>query len=666
VSNPPASGGSDGGPPSGREDPWERRERIRERQRQGAARRSRGSTAAAGRDDFGPVPPDEAGFPNNVNVLGLIAGVGILLLTEVPQFGGSLRQMVEVIGAAILLLLIAGTRRWRSVPGGILGVLRRAPNLPLLLLVAWAAFEFIRAPYRGHAAMEALRVAAGAGAYLLAAYSLRTSRQTAYVVTGLLGIGVAISIWDLVRAGQAGAASRGAIGTHYSLLGTHEDVGSLLVLLLPIALSLALSTAVEEKRRLAATAAAIILGAALLVARTRSAWLGGLAALVVLAALSLRVSLAEIGGSREERGRRGKLDWKTALTSPVTLLALGMLAFVLIGGALPLLQERAMTLRDITGDQSFAGRLASWGGAALMVQERPVVGWGLGVFPVIQGFWTHRGEEVQTVLGGHQDHLSIAHNFYLQWAADTGLVGLTLHVVTCISFLLASAWVLPRVTAPFARALLLGCTAAVAGAMVDALGSPAYNFHGVSTVFWACMGLGVAAAGLGLREGGSGEKGSIVGTTPWWVWAGSGVMGGLAAATVFGGGLYLTRMGQRVPRGTLEVSLSPAGRITPGQKVQWTARFRDEKGQEQSTMPGTVWQLSGDPALSRMRVVMSGEAAEVHAPVRSVLSAVAPGARTPLYIRATYRDRYGRWHDAWSILTVAVPAAAKSATGRRE
>ena len=648
-------------PPSPREDPWEARERLRAKYRPGEHHTRSSSKSGSSRrshgDDFGPSLPDEQGLSNNLTVVGILSALGMLLVAELPRLNGPLRKVLAQLGTAILLLLIAGTRRWRPV--SVRSTLLRAPHLPLFALLGWVVFEFVRAPYKEYAAVELLRVLAGLALYILAAYSLRTPRQAGYVVAGLLAIGTAISLWDIGRVGQTDLAQRTVIDFGYSIFGTHEDVASLLVLLLPLALSIALSTEVEEKRRLAATASAIVLGAALLIARTRSAWAGGLVSLLVLALLSLLVSRFGVGSrdaAREADGakKRTASHWQKALASPATLLALGMLVFVLIGGALPILSLRAGTLKRITGDTSFTARLTAWEGAARMASEQPFVGWGLGTYPVIQGQWTHQGAEVQTVLHERYGHESIAHDYYLQWMADNGAVGLTLYVMAIGSFLLSAVHTLPRVTSPFARALLLGSAAAVAGSVVDAIGSPAYNFFGVSSVLWLCMGLGTAAMGLRGRRGGD-EDAAASGATPWWVWGAAAGAGIAASYGILWAGFHVRQKGTEVPRGVLTVTLDPAGCVVPGQRIRWVARYHDENGKEVSTMPGTVWELSGDPVVSRLRVTLTGEGDALFAPTRSILGAVAPGARAPLTIHAVYRDRYGRRYEAWSSLSVSLP-----------
>lgn len=641
-SGDPPSANSPGSQPrrASKRDPWEERERERERWANHVAGRTSSSGRSSRSRQAEPESlPGEDSFRENYLVWGLLAAVVALIAAEVPQIDGNFRSLLARGGGALLLLL-AGTCRAFQEP--VLRALGRGPNPFILLLVGWSAFSFVLAPFREVAAMELLRIVAGAAAFLLCAYALKAPRQISFAVAGLIAVGVLMSVYDFAALGQKQGGALRSLTTEYSAFGTHENVGSLLVLLLPPTLALALHPEIEDKRRLSAMAATLVLGGALLVARTRSAWLGGLVALVVLAIVTLRygVKTDERGG----RKRSGSL-FSRLTNTPIFVIALGFVLFVAVGGVAPALMKRASG--NILDDSSLAGRLIKWDGAARMVSEKPVTGWGLGSFVVLQGQWTHDGGEIAEVLQQGARHESIAHNYYAQWAADTGTVGLILHVACLTAVLLALIRGLASAREPYRFTLVCGTLAAVCGSLVDAVASPAYNFHGVYVLLWAWMGLGIAALRAPLGSGQT-EALSALPPTPIRdrvIAVGCGIA---VAGLLLGWGWRQTARGKTLARGTLQVVASPPRALRVGESVVLTANFTDENGKPINTIPGTTWQILGQPAqVSQAQVqltaTLDNNTRDLY---HSTFRVLPPPAMDALQVRALYRDRYGRQYEA--------------------
>jgi O-antigen ligase len=351
---------------------------------------------------------------------------------------------------------------------------------------------------------ELLRLILGAGVYVAAAYGLRPD-QLRTAVAATLAFGVLMAVYGFFQFGSDTAAERGAIGGAF---GNHENLGSFLLLLFVPALVLALDRSGEEKTVLGMQVAALALGGALLLARTRAAWIGGGAALLALSFLAARHSPLRLD-------RRNK----HLIVSPLAIIALAFALLVVAGQIAPLLSQRAATFARVTDDESFSDRWYRWRATTRMVSERPVAGWGLGAFPVLQGRWTHQGDDAHAVLSVGTSHSNLAHNFWLQWAAETGGVGLSLYVATVAAFLFSVGRALPAITSAYRKNLAMGAMAAVVGGAVDGIGSPAYTFPGVSTLFWLWMGLGIAAC----RE--TRQRVPALPPTPARTWLGAGLAG---------------------------------------------------------------------------------------------------------------------------------------------
>jgi len=626
--------------------------RVRRRRSSGERRESTNSSDRG--DNAEPLLDNTA--------LGLLAGVALLLLSEAPRLGGVL-PVLCVIGGTVVLLLTLGM--CRTFAEDLRPALLRGPNPLILLLGLWSVVCFFLSPFRDQAAADLMRVVAGIAAYGIAAYALPQGRQLGRAMAGLLLFGVVLSGYDLMQVAKAQGV-RGHLDLNtYSAFGTHENVGSLLVLLIPPALAFAVSSQTDEKPRYAAQFAAFLLGFALLVARTRSAWGGALVALLVL--LVLLAAFGRVADPRDPEGERqrrraGKGKFlANLLGSPALMVIAGFAVLVAAGGIAPQLARRAGSLSSLLEDGSFAGRLQMWGGAARMVHERPMTGWGLGSFLVTEGRWTHTGKDVAEVLQLGAGHENIAHNYYVQWAADTGGVGLLLYTGALAAFLLAMVVAHIRggvggpAPTPLRRALALGAIAAVAGACVDAIASPAYNFHGVSTVLWAWMGLGIGALRAEPRRrpakpGETAGRPALPEPTPWSVWGGSLLAGILLPAVVLVWGAAQVNRGKTVPRGTFQVSIDSDYVVTPGTSVVWKATFKDENGVEQPTMPGTTWSINGEPGVGEgksvtlMRMDSSPQYAygggdtKAHAGLRIMV----PNVFSPITVTGFYRERYNR------------------------
>ena len=488
----------------------------------------------------------------------------LALLAEMPWLSRPVRSHLLQASVVLVYTLIAAAG---PAPGRLsLGTLR-GPSLWLVELLAWSGLSAALAPYPAFAVAELLRLALGAGVYFVAAYVLRP-HEARLLPLLLLGLGAAVGAYGLVQFGAEGNLSTEVIT---SLFGNHEQLGSFLVLLLPLGLALALDRDQDSKKRLLfAQGAALVIGAALLLARTRSAWFGAAAGLLLLTFLTLRYSSVRL--TRSNRAR---------LIGPALLLVLAFGGLLAFGELAPLVSHRAATLAHAGDDTSLADRLHRWRSACRMASERPVTGWGLGAWPVMQGRWTHQGDDVSEVLGAGTGHSNLAHNFWVQWAAETGGAGLALQVGVLAAFLMAGGRALPQLDGE-RRTLLLGCLAAAVAGGVDMAGAPSYTFPGVSSLFWVTLGLGVAM----LHEPG---RLPLTRRFDWLIPLSAGLA---AALIVVGIGNKLRADGQTAPRGTLTVTAQPPGPVAPGTRVLWTATYHAPDGTARPTAPGTVWRVT--------------------------------------------------------------------------
>lgn len=335
----------------------------------------------------------------------LVCCFGLLvcaLLAEMPWLSRPVRSHLLQAAVVLVYTLIAAAG---PASGRLTRADWRGPGCWLAALVAWSALCAVRAPFPAFAAAEMERVALGAGVFFVAAFVLRPP-ETRLLPLLLLALGAAVGLGGLVEFGAVGSGGGDPI---HSVFGNHEQLGSFLVVLLPLGLALALDRDQKAWPLLLAQGAAVLIGAALLLARTRSAWFGAAASLLLLVFLTLRYSSVRL--TRQNRA---------LVIGPALLLVLAFAGLLAFGQLAPLVSHRAATLLRAGDDASLSDRLHRWRSACRMASEHPVAGWGLGAWPVMQGRWTHQGDDAAEVLGAGTGHSNLAHDFWVQWAVGIG------------------------------------------------------------------------------------------------------------------------------------------------------------------------------------------------------------------------------------------------------
>lgn len=351
------------------------------------------------------------------------------------------------------------------------------PEFWLLGLLCWillSAGRSLTTPWARVALTEALRWSAGIGLALALGLFFRHTKLAARFVVTLAGTIALLGIADGLHPGGGG------------LTGPYQDhqlYGSVLLLLLPPVVAVAV-TARSGRWRLGGVAAAGLGALCLALSQTRSAWAGALAAALVFGVLWLFRSR-----SRRRAGRSVSAS-AAALVGAVLVLWL-LLAPPDLRAPLA---TRVGTLSQLGADESWQERLTVWQGASQMVAAHPLCGIGLGRYPGAQWAWTQAGHPLAA---SERPSLSEeAHDFYLQTAAETGLIGLGLYAAALAAFVFQGLRRLRqtrRRRSPTQDALVIASLSLVAGQAVDALASPSWQFGEASLFFWALLGLGLAA-----------------------------------------------------------------------------------------------------------------------------------------------------------------------------
>lgn len=373
------------------------------------------------------------------------------------------------------------------------------PNIAVILLIAWASISFIlTAPDLGRgrdiAFVELMRLSCGAMIYF-AAFLFFNSRNKLCLAALILLISCStVSLTSLI------GFTPGPGKYMAAAFGDNQILGAFLTGFLPLTAALALTE--SKVQRMLAFGAMILVACALLVTGNRSGYIGAGVGLIVTGWLAQRAGIrpvtAILCAIREKRTRY-----------VVSAALVFLFSYLGLTGAGTTVLERARTFANLSEDGSVATRLQTWRISANMVLARPLMGSGVGSFPLRFG-------DSYRVMGGNQSHYrvpsaaqvvkegvtlsSIAHNEYLQLATELGLVGLALYIAVLVLFFKHGVQAMCQMSNGTPRWLLLATLGAVAAQTVDAFANPGWRFIDVSPLLWLFLGLGMATARWNYRD----------------------------------------------------------------------------------------------------------------------------------------------------------------------
>jgi O-antigen ligase len=144
-----------------------------------------------------------------------------------------------------------------------------------------------------------------------------------------------------------------------------------------------------------------------------------------------------------------------ALTATFLALSFSFAAWI---GLRPALNRFENVAQELSGQEET--RLSIWPGAVRLIRERPLLGSGLGVFPIAY-------TEVQsTFLTKFMNH---AHNDYLEIAADLGIPAAVVLFGSIVFVLLRGVRTFLRAASRFERDISLACVGSIAAILLHSL-----------------------------------------------------------------------------------------------------------------------------------------------------------------------------------------------------
>lgn len=353
-------------------------------------------------------------------------------------------------GAAAALFALWSIRQFQA------GELRISSNplfRPMLAFGVLIALQIVTGStaYRWVTSSSALLYCSYGTICFLVAQSLRRTRQVRTLAWASSVYGFVVASFAIVQSMSANGKlywlrTPRSGGWIYGPYVNHNHYAGLMELLLPVPLVIALSRQVRgPAKRMAMVAAAVMAGSIFL-----SGSRGGMTALAVQLSLLAAFSI-----------HRGKENSRS------TIVAIGVFLVLLVGllawlGGGELTERLASIHTEARQELSEGTRLAMDRDGIKMFTQRPVLGWGLGVFPEVypqfRSFYTNF-------------FVNAAHNDYIQLLVETGVAGFAImlwYVVVLYRRGLKKTrdWT-SDTSGAVALAALLGCTGILVHSFVD-------------------------------------------------------------------------------------------------------------------------------------------------------------------------------------------------------
>ncbi|MDI6891797.1 MAG: O-antigen ligase family protein [Actinomycetota bacterium] len=416
--------------------------------------------------------------------------VFLLPPTQNP-FGFDICQIPKLTLLRIFTLIILAIWLIRVVDEGQITVSRTPLDVPILffLLAALVATlnsihlptaffgEFYGARHEG-----LLTVANYVLLYYIVVNVVRERKHFTYLVMGLMASALVVSIYGVCqRFGLdpwLAIYSRSAdVARSFSTFGNALFFGGYLALVLPLPLVLLFRHKHTLSTFIPLSLLSGIVLASLIFTYARSAWLGALGGIVLIALFSYKRIFKN----------------KVVIAALLVIFLSSVLWLVLpspyksrytVGG-------RVASLAEVT-EGSGATRLQTWGMTLRMIRDRPILGSGPDTYGLISPWYRPATWKIYS--GG--DFENKAHNDFLQIAATMGLLGLLGYLWVLAVFFWRGFSIFKGTRDPYHKTLILGF---LAGAFAYIIFLQ-FSFAEVSTTpfLWMFMGLIIA---LGRHQG---------------------------------------------------------------------------------------------------------------------------------------------------------------------
>jgi len=400
----------------------------------------------------------------------------VFMLAIAPFDEGAGRDLLPLTAIAVTsIVLLAAVARGvvlRATPSGLI----RFPGLVALLVfvgvsaasAAWSIDAFV-------SLLGLVRVLACATALLLVVYELPGEEHGRSLCVALVVWAALLAPLGIFQAllGRGQFQTEVAARAH-SVFVTPNTFAAFLIIVLPITVSLAVTTAGRAGRRALWGAAALFL-AALVLSQSRGGWVVGAAMLGLLAWLLARRRLIRFRLPSSPAARR----WAVGISAAAVLAGVGLLMIR------PDIRHRVATTLRPDKAASLRERAVYWGSTADMARHSWPLGIGLDTYHI--DYLAHRHPSQAGTLQW------FAHHDYLQILVELGPLGLGALLFLIWQVARMAGVVLQRTSDRRRAALVAGCYCGAAAGLLHSLVD--YNLYVPATALaiFVCFGIIIAA-----------------------------------------------------------------------------------------------------------------------------------------------------------------------------
>ena len=375
----------------------------------------------------------------------LLYGTFGLLMFGPLAFGAVEPWSIFILeSGAVLLGLLWLAKQWLNAE---IDILWNPLFLPMSAFALLAGLQIVlgRTAYRHDSISQLMLYCAYGLLCFLGTQAMVRASQARKIAVVLAIYGFALAACALVQ----GIAPNGKLlwmrqprlgGWIYGSYVNHNHYAGLMELLVPIPLILSLSHMVEDRERTAAGVAAAVMVGTIFLSGSRGGMIAIFVELVAFAVVLLR---------------QKKVSYRIALAASAFAIVLVSI-LVWLGGKQ--LTTRVSSISTEARTEISGGmRLSIDRDSLHMFRQKPVLGWGLGTFPVVypefRSFYTNF-------------FVNEAHNDYLQLLAEMGTLGFGLMLWFLVVLYRRAIRKIGNWTTDVSSAVTLACTLGVTGILV--------------------------------------------------------------------------------------------------------------------------------------------------------------------------------------------------------
>jgi O-antigen ligase len=401
----------------------------------------------------------------------LVAGLSSILIFAVLAFGSVDQEAIAVLEVASALLLLFWF--WRQISSGHIQLRASRLYAPVVLfgLVIVVQVVFGLSAYAHVTRFELWKYAAYGSLFLIASRCERAEANR--LLTILAAFGFIVALFSLVqyltydgKIYWLWPALPHSFGPYFD----YSHYAGLMEMLTPIPLVMALTDGAKRHQQLLWMVASILMAATIFVCGSRGGMIAFAIEMVFLAGLFVT--------------RRSS---RTAWVLCAVCVVIGAFGLWLDNGRA---LQRLDSMRDPLAIGDVTNRLTIERDSLAMVRDRPLFGWGLGLFPII--YPQYRSFSID-------DLVNQAHNDYLQAFVETGIVGFA-----CVLWFIVNLYrsgirnlrAHSRISTAPSLGPLVGCT----GILVHSLSD--FNLHipANAALFFVLCGMASDRQALGARN----------------------------------------------------------------------------------------------------------------------------------------------------------------------